>query len=71
MTPELIKTLLAKPVNEDLLALMRKVSETYTPEELAGVIARIRAEIALEQMDTDLDTAIAELAARKSTRKPK
>jgi len=69
MTPLMIKALLEAPVNADLLAIMREIYAKYTPEELGSVIGYIRAELELEELDTDLATAIAQMEKPKKSRK--
>lgn len=65
MTPELAKSILDKPVNEDLLKIMTDVYKHYEPEDLARVIAHIRAKITLQSLDDQLDDAIAALMQQK------
>lgn len=66
MTPATIKAILNRQVNADLLAKMREIYAKYTPQELADVIAHIRAEIELDRWDQEIDDDIAELLARRA-----
>lgn len=65
MTPELAKSILDKPVNEDLLKIMTDVYKNYEPEAIAAVIANIRARITLQTLDEQLTMAIAQLQQQK------
>lgn len=69
MTPELAEVILQQPVNQDLLAIMDQVYLNYTNEELAAVIAHIRARITRENQARELDDAIALLVAEKAALK--
>lgn len=65
MTPELAKSILERPVNEDLLKIMTDVYKNYEPEDLMKVIAHIRAKITLQTLDDQLNDAIAVLMKQK------
>ena len=66
MTPELAQEILKQPVNPDLLAIMDQVYLNYSNQELAAVIAHIRARITMDSLADELDQAIAVLAAKKT-----